>query len=265
MVLKYKCQYCGIDCKNLKRHIKENHTTKKFKCLICGYSTNFNFNKHLIEQHSMSIQKYYDLFYLKSNENLCENCKKPAKFISLNSGYYKTCGDKHCMAKISLNKTIKTLKKKYNVPDEIEITNVSQFKEIQERIAKNNKTKYGVTNTFLIKDKDGVEKRVKTWNKNLGCDYPMQSDIVKKNNVKTCNEKYGCDNVMQDHNIRVSNQSKVEYNNIKFDSKMEVKFYKFLQENNIEFEYQPNIHFEYYDFKNIKHIYEPDFKIGDKI
>ena len=265
MQLKYKCSICGELHKNLERHINENHKPKRFTCLICGFSTNIHYDKHLLEQHSMTVQNYYDKFYLKNNENLCKNCKNPAKFISLKQGYYETCGNKHCMAKVGLEKTIKCLKKKYNVPNEVEITNVSQFKEIQNIIASNNEEKYGVKNTFLIKDKDGVEKRIKTWQKNLKCDYPTQNKEVLNKRTLTCQEKYGCDNVMQNHEIRLSNQSKVNYNGINFDSQMEVDFYKKLVELNIQFIYQPNITFVYYDSLNKKRTYEPDFLIGNTL
>ena len=265
MVLKYKCPVCGELHKNLERHINDNHKPKRFTCLICGFSTNIHYDKHLLEQHSMTVQNYYDKFYLKNNENLCKICSKKAKFNSLTKGYYETCGNKHCMAKVSQVKCIKTLKKKYNISDEVEITNISQFKEIQDIISKNNEEKYGVKNTFLIKDKDGIEKRIKTWQKNLNCDYPSQNKEVRKRIVEVCNEKYGCDNVMQNHNIRLINQSKISYNGINFDSQMEVDFYKLLEQNNIPFEYQPDVSFEYFDTKNKKHTYEPDFRIKNKL
>ena len=225
MQLKYKCSICGELHKNLERHINDNHKQKRFKCLVCGESINF-YKNHLLEKHNLTVEQYYDKFFLKNNENLCKNCGKKAIFISLTKGYYETCGNKHCMAKVGLEKTIKCLKKKYNVPDEVEITNISQFKEIQDIIAANNEEKYGVKNTFLIKDKDGIEKRVKTWQKNLKCDYPTQNKEVLNKRTLTCQEKYGCDNVMQNHEIRQSNQSKINYNGINFDSQMEVDFFK---------------------------------------
>lgn len=75
MQLKYKCSICGELHKNLERHINENHKPKRFTCLICGFSTNLHYDKHLLEQHSITVQNYYDKFYLKNNENLCKNCK----------------------------------------------------------------------------------------------------------------------------------------------------------------------------------------------
>lgn len=264
MVLKYKCPVCGELHKNLNRHINDNHKSKRFTCLVCGEPINF-YKNHLLEKHNLTVEQYYDKFFLKNNENLCKICGKKAKFNSLTKGYYETCGNRYCMAKVSQAKCIKTLKKKYNISDEVEITNISQFKEIQDIISKNNEEKYGVKNTFLIKDKDGIEKRIKTWQKNLNSDYPTQNKEVKEKIVKICNEKYGCDNVMQNHEIRLTNQSKVSYNGINFDSQMEVDFYKKLVELNIPFTYQPDITFVYYDSLNKKRTYEPDFLIGNTL
>lgn len=259
MQLKYKCSICGELHKNLERHINENHKPKRFTCLICNKPTNF-LKPHLNNEHNISEKDYYDNYILNNEIPKCLYCKNEAIFKNLKEGYFATC--KNCRGKHCINGVIISLKKKYNIPDNTEIINVSQIKEIQDIIQKNNVENYGVKNTFLIKDKDGVEKRIKTWQKNLKCDYPTQNEEVLKKRILTCQEKYGCDNVMQNHEIRLTNQSKVSYNGINFDSQMEVDFYKKLVELNIQFIYQPDITFVYYDSLNKKRTYEPDFLIG---
>ena len=68
---------------------------------------------------------------------------------------------------------------------------------------------------------------------------------------------------MQNHDIRISSQQKYLYNNINFDSSWELAYYIWLTDNNIEFEYQPNISFEYMVNGKI-HKYFPDFLINDE-
>lgn len=63
--------------------------------------------------------------------------------------------------------------------------------------------------------------------------------------------------------IFLKNKKKYTFKNIKFDSVPELAYYIWLSDNNISFEYQPNISFEYeYDGKT--HIYYPDFKVNEE-
>lgn len=262
MQLKYKCSICGELHKNLENHIKKEHKEKRFKCLICNQTTNFLI-KHLKNVHNISEKEYYDTYILNNNIPKCLYCDAEPVFNTIKTGYFKVC--KKDRGKYRISKVIETLKKKYKISDDIEITNVSQIKEIQDIIQQNNIKNYGVKNTFLIKDKDGIEKRIKTCQKNLNCDYPTQNTKVKEKIVKVVNEKYGCDNVMQNHEIRKRNQQKILFNDIYFDSQMEVDFYTKLKELNIPFIYQPETNYEsfvYTDSRGKSHKYEPDFKIG---
>ena len=57
---------------------------------------------------------------------------------------------------------------------------------------------------------------------------------------------------------------KYTYNKIKFDSSWEIAYYIWLKDHNIDFEYQPDISFEY-EYNNKKHRYYPDFLVEDEI
>lgn len=79
----------------------------------------------------------------------------------------------------------------------------------------------------------------------------------------TCLEKYGVENPMKNHDIFKKTKKKYTFNDIEFDSAPELAYYIWLTDNNIDFEYQPNISFEYeYDGKT--HNYYPDFKVNEE-
>lgn len=81
---------------------------------------------------------------------------------------------------------------------------------------------------------------------------------------ETSLKKYGYENPMQSSVISAKTKKKYKYNNIYFDSNWELIIYKALIKNNIDFEYHPNITFEYKDsLNNTTHYYQPDFLIND--
>ncbi|MBR2306039.1 MAG: hypothetical protein IKA48_02405 [Fibrobacter sp.] len=57
---------------------------------------------------------------------------------------------------------------------------------------------------------------------------------------------------------------KYTFHDIKFDSSYDLAYYIWLSDNHIEFEYNPNVQFEYM-FDGEIHYYNPDFKVGDKL
>ena len=76
--------------------------------------------------------------------------------------------------------------------------------------------------------------------------------------------KYGVMHSMQNTEISKKAKRKYTYNGLMFDSKYEIIFYKYLEANNIMFEYHPNICFEYvYDGKT--HVYYPDFLVNGEL
>ena len=69
---------------------------------------------------------------------------------------------------------------------------------------------------------------------------------------------------MQNHDIRVRSQMRYTYDNMHFDSLPEIAMYVWLKDNNKQFEYQPDVKFEFVH-DNVTHFYHPDFKIGDEL
>jgi len=79
--------------------------------------------------------------------------------------------------------------------------------------------------------------------------------------VQTCLTKYGVEHPMQNPEIRKKSQRRYVYSGIKFDSSYEVALYIWLEDNRLDFEYQPSEHFEYFDGNGKQHFYHPDFRI----
>lgn len=264
-------------------------------CKICGFKS-FNNNgliSHISQIHKKSSKEYYDEFFKKEHEGICANpeCNNSTKFIKFSKGYNKTCsvkcgaivsstksretrykknGDGHWLPREVVNdlskiasetverrnkENLEKLKQKYNITDNT-ITNISQIQQIKDKKEQTNIEKYGVKNSFLIKDKSDIEKRIKTSREIYGTDYPMQSDSLQNKRINTCLEKY--DTLYFTH--------KYKFNNIKFDSSWELSYYIWLTDNKISFKYQPKPAILYYwEGDNKFHKYYPDFIVNNEI
>ena len=137
----------------------------------------------------------------------------------------------------------------------------SQTKEVKDKIVKTYEQtclqKYG-NKTWLHSD-----AAKKYFLKKYGC-IPAQHPDVKKHRVESSMKIYGCENPMQNHDVRVKQQQKYVFHDISFDSIPEIAYYIWLTDNNISFEYQPNISLEY-EYEGKKHVYMPDFKVEDQL
>ena len=103
------------------------------------------------------------------------------------------------------------------------------------------KEKYGVDNAFLIKDPDGIEKRVKTWMERYGVDSPMK---VREYYLKT-RQKY--------HSKDGNN----------YDSSWEYIFEQYLKSIGIKYQYHPEVDLFWKDVNGKTHRYYPDFLLID--
>lgn len=152
------------------------------------------------------------------------------------------------------NKIKQTCKELYNVD------NIFQNENIKNKIIEQNLNKYGVK--FYSQTEDWSIKCKKTCNERYGTDYTFQVEDFKEKARQTNIKKYGVEYPAQNHEIYSKQRKKYKYNNINFDSLAEIDLYKYCIENNIDFEYHPNVTFEY-EYKGKIHYYEPDFLIED--
>lgn len=110
-----------------------------------------------------------------------------------------------------------------------------------------------------METEDFKEKSRKTKFERYGNENWLNPEKMKE----TMKERYGVENCMQNHNIFKKTKKRFYYKNITFDSIPEICYYIWLDDNNIEFEYQPDIDFTF-EYDGLRH-YNPDFKVGDDI
>ena len=109
-----------------------------------------------------------------------------------------------------------------------------------------------------------VEKRKKTNIKKYGVESFTQTTDFYEKRKNTMINKYGNDITMYNHELFIKTKQKYTYNNINFDSAWELAYYIWLKDHNIDFEYQPDISFDY-EYNNKIHRYYPDFLVEDEI
>lgn len=139
------------------------------------------------------------------------------------------------------------------------VDNCFQLESVKLKAANTKKIKYG-DEKFV-----NVEKAKKTNLEKYGVEYIFKNPVFIQKSKETFLKKYGVSHFLQNSTNRKIVRSKYFYNNIYFDSAPELAFFIYLSDNNIEFEYHPNIRFEYFDKNGISHIYFPDFKVGNDI
>jgi hypothetical protein len=119
-----------------------------------------------------------------------------------------------------------------------------------------------------------------------GVEFPMQSGNIRRKAAETCMRRYerpdiqtpetvakrartclgryGVKTPMQSPEIRRAAQKRYFYDGMSFDSSAELALYIWLRDNNVDFEYQPGVGFEY-EHGGKRHVYMPDFRIGGKL
>ena len=240
--MNYICKFCGFPCKNIR----------------C-------FTNHL-RSHKVDNEEYYNNFLKtdKDNSGVCF-CGKTTKFYGLNVGYAKFCSNSCSRkSKETQNKVKQTNKEKYG------IENYNN----REKAKNTCKLKYKCDTVWQAKT---TKNKIKQTNLNkFGCEFATQSPIIREKIENTCIKKYGVKTPLKNAevkekikktNIKLYGTSNPNHNhfyvfdNINFDSSYELVYYIWLKDHNIDFEYQPNVKFEYYynGFKN----YYPDFLVED--
>jgi len=220
------------------------------KCELCGRecSTYRALATHLRYKHSdITCQDYYDKFFLKDNNDKCQECGKKCNFENLNKGYYHFCS-KSCKSKhMSKNKTC-----------------IFGTEEGKQKIRETLLKRYGVTHSSLI---PGInEKRNQTHIIKTGYSLWNDPNLIKnrqnlnfKEIYRKYKEKTGYDNPNLNPEVRSKMSKKYKYNDILFDSSWEIAYYIWLKDNNIEFTFHENESLEY-EFDGKKYHYIPDFK-----
>lgn len=199
-------------------------------CLICNHeSPNYRgLGNHIKKAHNMSTKDYYDRYFKKNNENICQVCGKSTPFININIGYRKvcsvSCGQKHP-----------------DTREKIETTNIKKYGKSTPLITKesldksHNKNAMNKKRTTMI-DKYGYANSFCT----IETQHKVQETMLKR---------YGSKNPMVCNRNIFS-----KYNGTRSSWESIVK--QALEENNIKFEYEYN--------KDDRYPYYCDFYLPDK-
>lgn len=107
-----------------------------------------------------------------------------------------------------------------------------------------------------------VDKLKETYIQNNGGMGFASKNVLEKFKINY-KEKFGVENSSQNPLVRRKQATKYKYENMNFDSKPEIAYYIWLKDNNIDFEFQPNVKFEYL-YENKLYYYIPDFKVENE-
>ena len=228
-----------------------------FKCILCSKEfANFNsFSQHFKREHNIDYKKYFDTYIEPNDNHLCPICKlRQRKFFK--GKYRKTCCSKECRDKC-----------------------------IVKTCVENN----GVPNNFLVKDKNGKQKRNKTMLEKHGHEYNLQRPEILKIYQEGFEKKWGAKTPFESKKWLETNNyvnpmkteegrslckqnylknkrkhvKRFKYENEFFDSSWELAYYIWLKDHNVKFIHEPfNLK---YIFEGKSFDYLPDFKVGNEI
>lgn len=249
----YTCVDCGKEIITL--WAKSSEVARCIGCSKIHMKNTFK-NKSIEEKKAIQnkIQRSKEINRQEKIQELGEE-----KFLEIEKEKYKERKEKSDKTKIErygslenlnklvIDKTRKTLKKKYGVDRICEIPGV------KEKIIKTNLEKYGVDNpsknneisskirnTHLIKTKEEkkiiLEKRKKTNLEKYGTEFAQRSDAVKKRYKNNCLEKYGVDNTSKLPETRIKTHNTIiekygSWKNTKTDDSRRLKREELIWEN----------------------------------
>lgn len=190
------------ELESLKNKLIETGVFKKDGSFNNLYSLPPNIDLSFIPGDSLK-EKIWILFKNNGIRPFCIICGKPTQFISIRSGYRKTCS-KEC------------LNKSKALSSEQARSNYLKSKEVI-------KNKYGVESFGKIPGV--VEKRKNTNLKRYGVDNPQKDKTVREKTKQTCILKYGHDNPSKSKEIKnkIKNTSLVRYGEINPSKNEDIK------------------------------------------
>ena len=233
-------------------------------CKICNASIK-KLGNHLYHSHpDISFKTYYDTYLKQPNDGVCKICGKPTEF-NKRRRVYSNCCCKECNDKFVYEQTQKAMLKKYGVDNPFKCADLmAESYKNKDYNARTIKTRQIKLERYGDPGYCNVEKRKNTNLEKYGAkSFTLTDEFIEKRK-QTMIDKYGTDVTVYSHELMIKCKQKYTYNNIKFDSSWEIAYYIWLKDHNIDFEYQPDISFEY-EYNNKIHRYYPDFLVEDEI
>lgn len=227
----------------------------------------------------------------------CPICGNPRSLDKGGTYFLKTCGNPLCVKEyikahnlktygvewVAQSKEIKekqkvTCVRRYGVPfaaqnqeikEKIRNTNLQKYgkvcpmqnEEVKNHSRQNQIEKYGVPNVSMLEEIK--KKKENTFLQHFGVKTSLLNPEMREK-IKNINiERYGGDNPFKCKEIVSQMRRKYYYDNLYFDSSWEVAVYTYYKDQNIEIIYHPEP--LEYNVGGDKHLYYPDFKIGEDL
>lgn len=253
--IKFICSQCGLEDTKYRINIKLPLLCKK--CVRSNTYKNYDWSARNKKTQQTKLERYGNPYYCNSQkiaeslQNRTDEQKEKTK-QKIKETCIKKYGCHPAARSEQIERTKQTCLEKYGV----EIS--SQSQQAKDSYKQTCIKKYGVDNVF--KSEEIKQKIKKTCLARYGVDNPRKSKLIDVKIKESCLEKYGVEHPWSCNEVRKKCFQRYLYDNIHFDSSWELYYYIYLTDNNIEFEYQPNISFTYNNNK-----YFPDFKIGNNL
>lgn len=113
-------------------------------------------------------------------------------------------------------------------------------------------------------DPDVQDRTKNTCMSRYGKEYYAQTTESKNRNKQICLNKFGYTSYAHTPEFIKTHRKRIEYGGVYFDSSWEIYVYKYCLNNDISFEYQPCIMFDY-EYDGVIRKYYPDFLINGKL
>lgn len=239
-----------------------------YKCYLCNktFTRNNGLAYHLKFTHHITFKEHYDKFIKTDNEGVCAVCGKPTSWRG--SSYLLCCSNK-CGTRYSKDKRQATMLEKYGAKTTLE------SKELRSKMEHTCEEKYDTKNpgSFggqifenAMQSKYGVKSFLSTFTPEQRTEFGKLSHTkeAEEKYKNSMTMKYGVEHPSLSEEIFKKMRRKYTFDNKTFDSSCELAYYIWLKDHNMNFEYQPNIVFDFEFDNEIKH-YRPDFRVGSDI
>lgn len=201
-----------------------------------------NVTKQYLKNHLFSEKIYWIMNNITSwKQCLCENCKQPKNFLKTKNN-------------ISINRCFISLKHGYSRFCSLKC--VGESENVKLARINSNIEKFGCKNPF-----QNEKIKLKIEKTKFKC-YGNENFNNRNKAKQTCLNRYGVSSPVKTRNVILKLNKHYIYRNIAFPSSWELAFYIWLSDNNIKFEYQPDLNLKYIDENTHKERkYFPDFMI----
>lgn len=242
--------------------IDNKYRNKEFKTLLINNEIKLNQRDKIIFICDMCGKEVEEKFAFNkkffTNMQDCREC-------DISNTKQKKYGSSNAISQIK-----KAVKERYGVE------NISQLKEIKEKVKQTMLNNYGVENNFLRPDvrkkiyKDGIygnnrDKAIKTVKERYGVNNVSRSDEVKNKKKETCFKNYGVEHPTQ--NTKLFRQIQSSYgravslkticDTLHYQTKPELQFIQYCKDNNINICDGPSL---LYQWNSKNHVYHVDFE-----